>query len=117
MKFILKLIILQILAIVQPSIIKALQEWVSTHYLFYPMLIYQICIYIVFGLIVSFLLGEWPHPHRGVRIFTFVMAIFNLFIVLYFAIALWSILAFSLILIGVYLFFGISQLRNRRQNK
>lgn len=117
MKFLIKLFIVQVLAVIQPPILKALNNWTSTHYNWYPELLYQIFVFIVFGLIISFLLTEWGSTTSGVRIITMILAVFNLFIGICSVASFWGILTFSFILMGVYLFFGISLIRDRRKNR
>ena len=117
MKFLIKLFIVQILAIIQPPILKTLNNWISTHYNWYPELLYQIFVFIAFGLLVSFLLTEWSRTTPGVRIITMILGVFNLFIGICSVASFWSIPVFSFILIGVYLFFGISLIRDRRKNR
>ena len=113
MKFLIKLILVQVIAVIQSPIERALNDWTSTHYNWWPELLYRIVILIVFGLLAAFLLAEWAGTSRSVRIVTMILGIFNLVVGIYAVASLWRILTFSLIMIGVYLYFGISLLRQR----
>lgn len=111
MKLILYLIPIQLIAILDTYIQQYLRSWINIHYDSRPILIYQIFVYILFGIFISIILSNWQNvPNRQKKI-TVILGISNICAICFIFLYSFQIPTLALLLFGVYLYLGISGLK------
>lgn len=113
MKFILNLVIAQIIAVMDVYIYKALNDWTSTHYDIYPVMIYHVLVYIIFGILLSAAVAEWKKVSAQANAAALICGIADLCAVVGLYFYGINVSAMMLILLGAYAYMGISGLRTK----
>lgn len=111
MKRILYLVPLQLIAIIDTYTQQYLRSWTNTHYDSRPIIIYQILVYILFGILISIILNNWKKVSDRQKKLTVIFGIFNICAICFIFLSSFQIPTLALLLFGIYLYFGISGLK------
>ena len=105
MKFFIKLIIIQSIALLNLCLEHLLIIWAQKNYDIFVLPIYHTIIYILGGIIISFLIKEWESVSKAIKKATYILSIFHFCFTCFWTISRTNTSTLLLILVGVYLYF------------